>query len=714
MLSLQLTVAAAGRRLLLLSQESQTPVTSTIIPNSSYLALLLDGETFSSTADSRVFIDSSQNNFTITNANNTVVQTSFSPYGEVGYWSAYNAPGASGLGLGVGGAVGLSAFNFMHNTTAKFTFECWILRTTNATSQTLFDNRAGVATRIGVSILLVSNKLRLSIGNGSVAFCTADSISTVSTKWTHIAITYDHSLASGNAKIYIDGVLDSATDKVAGTPSSSNAFGSTSIAGSGFSGFMSNLRISNDILYSSNFTPATTPLTASSSTQFLIAQNSFLIDNSANGYSLVKGGGTAIVRFSPFGVPQQTTASVGSAYFDVDVTKRLLVPSDQAFVFGTGDFTIEAWLYPGQKVNGGSDPRDRAIFGGLFSPATGTSCILCLEDNTNKLSLYHRDGARYSGQLRINSSAAVDEQVWSHVACVRNSGNVTLFINGKASGTFTNYNVDFSYQGQMAIGKDETTTNPSRAFSGYISDLRVFKGAAIYTSNFAPPINPLSAITGTSLLMKFNNWSISDKINSHLATYLQSTSTTATGISSVVTKNGTSSLYFNGGTNDYIRVRRSVPGGAQNTIDFARADFTIEFWINFSSFGASRIIYAYDSTTAANNPLMISTNAAATSATVSITSNGSTFDIANGVVLSAGATTGTWRHMALTRSGDTFRTFSNGTLVSTFTSTSTLLAISNRDLTIGGRAGVTNINGYIDDFRVYQGFAKYTADFTPE
>lgn len=701
MLSLQLTVAAAGRILILASQAAQTPVTSTVIPNSSYLSLLLDGETFSSTADSRVFIDSSPNNFTVTNTNRNAIQTSFSPYGGVGYWSWYNAPTAGSLAI-TGNSV--TAFSFMHNTTAKFTFECWVLRITDTTPQVIFSNTQNVAARVGVTVSLVSNKLRLDIGNGTVAFCTANSISNVSSKWTHIAITYDHSLASGNAKIYIDGVLDSTTDKVAGTPSSGNAYSGAAIASTGFRGYISNLRISNDIIYTSNFTPSTVPLTASSSTQFLTARNSGFKDDSTNNVPMVKNGGTISARFSPFGVPQQTTASVGSAYFDVDVTKRLLVPSDQAFVFGTGDFTIEAWIYPGVAVNGGSDPRDRAIFGGVFSGLTATSCLLCLEDNTNKLSLYSRSGTR------LNSLSTVYPNAWSHVACSRNNGTVRLFINGQASGTFTNYTTDFSYQGQMAIGKDESTSYPSRAFSGYISDLRVVKGTAIYTSNFAPPTDPLSVVTGTSLLMKFNNLSVSDKINGHLATYWSSTSTTSTGVSSVVTKNGSSSIYFNGAANtDLVTIAPAPPGGAESPIDFGIADFTIEFWINFSTFGANTRIFDYGRSTLANNSVYIGTNAAATSATVSITSNGTSFDIANNVTLSAGSTTGTWRHMALTRNGNTFRTFSNGALISTFTSTSAIFATNSRSMTIGN-----GLRGYIDDLRVYQGFAKYTSNFTPE
>jgi hypothetical protein len=75
----------------------------------------------------------------------------------------------------------------------------------------------------------------------------------------------------------------------------------------------------------------------------------------------------------------------------------------------------------------------------------------------------------------------------------------------------------------------------------------------------------------------------------------------------------------------------------------------------------------------------------------------------------------TWTHLALVRNGSAWVLYLKG--VSSWTGTSTGTIITRTDtFRIGGPwpgAGPADFNGYIDDFRITNGVARYTANFTP-
>lgn len=71
----------------------------------------------------------------------------------------------------------------------------------------------------------------------------------------------------------------------------------------------------------------------------------------------------------------------------------------------------------------------------------------------------------------------------------------------------------------------------------------------------------------------------------------------------------------------------------------------------------------------------------------------------------------TWYHVAGSRSGTTYRLFVDGTqLGATATTTVNYSTTAPR---VGGNTGVDSFNGWVDDFRLTRGVARYTANFTP-
>jgi hypothetical protein len=70
----------------------------------------------------------------------------------------------------------------------------------------------------------------------------------------------------------------------------------------------------------------------------------------------------------------------------------------------------------------------------------------------------------------------------------------------------------------------------------------------------------------------------------------------------------------------------------------------------------------------------------------------------------------TWTHYALTRSGNTFRTFQNGIKISEWTSSESVQGSGN---VLIGLWNDGYYKGNIDEVRISKGIARWTSDFTP-
>ena len=180
-----------------------------------------------------------------------------------------------------------------------------------------------------------------------------------------------------------------------------------------------------------------------------------------------------------------------------------------------------------------------------------------------------------------------------------------------------------------------------------------------------------------------------------------STSSGAT-ISTAQSKFGGSSLLCSSGN-------QWITSTADSGLAHGTADFTLEFWIYCITLTSSHYFFRTSSGTGTGDGMFI--GAGATPLWYAGT-NGS-WSIANGLAMT-GMTTGVWQHIAITRSGNTFRAFVNGTQVQTVTSSSAVYQSANafRIGAVNPSAG-TGMNAYMDDFRYVSGFAAYTANFTP-
>ena len=168
-------------------------------------------------------------------------------------------------------------------------------------------------------------------------------------------------------------------------------------------------------------------------------------------------------------------------------TDYALVSSTADFGFGTGDFTVEMWIY-----RTGS-PGATTYLADFRSASTDVSPII--ELSSTYVPIYAVDGAN-----QITGSTPIAINTWTHIALARAGTSTKLFVNGTQVGsTYTDTN---NYvQNPLTIGARYSATN---FFPGNIDDLRVEKGVAKYTSNFTAPSKALVADVNTVLLLHFD------------------------------------------------------------------------------------------------------------------------------------------------------------------------------------------------------------------
>ena len=280
------------------------------------------------------------------------------------------------------------------------------------------------------------------------------------------------------------------------------------------------------------------------------------------------------------------------------------------------------------------------------------------------------------------------------MALVRSGTTLTLYQNGVSVGSATN-STNFNSTAPLGIGATATAPGGGGVGSfpivGYLSGLRIVKGTAVYTANFTPPTAPLTAITNTSLLLNYTNAGIFD------ATSKNDLETVGNAqISTTQSKFGGSSMYFDGSGDGLV-------GPSTQLASFGTGDFTVESWVYLTTIsGADR--YLFTTGNGIDTSLRVYLNstgrvAVYTSFTLVLTST-------NPLVVN------TWTHVAVCRYNGTLAIYING--VQNGTASYSTAINCNGNISVGSdNNGGSSMIGYLNDFRVTKGIARYTSNFTP-
>ena len=641
-----------------------------------YTRLLLTGEQYNFTSGStstnnNVIIDASTSSFALTR-NNTPTQGSFTPFSPA-RWSGYFKGNPDYLSVAHSTALNLAS--------GDFTIEAWVYWTGANVSATVMDKDGVSGSSINsYDISLVSSRLSFTVGSGNgVSYVQAISAaSTLPTnQWIHVA-----GVKSGTTlTLYQNGIsVASATQTgtiIDGGKPLLIGYQTGQPAAAFWSGYISNVRIiKGTALYTANFTPPTSALTAVANTSLLVLQDNRFRDNSTNNTSTSVSGTPQIVNFSPFApTAAYSIATHGSSIY-FNGTNDWIRKSGSGVLAG-GDITIDTWIYP----------MGTSVINLYDGGSAQTNVVRNINANTFGNQSNDAGGANITGFFTPNT--------WFHLAITYSGTVVKAYVNGTfvSSGTtLASYTVGNNF--------DIGTVNGGGAgyFNGFISDFRVTNGL-LYTANFTPPTAPISTATNTSLLLNGQNAGVVDVTTRNNLVTVGSARTTST-----VFKNGIRSIQFNGST-DYL----SNTSASTSTGNLSVGDFTVEFWMNATAAGTSVAVVGTQSISGNTTAGMWRISNRLSSA------NGIYFNYTTGsafVDLTFSTTNyndGTWHHVAACRSSNTLSMFVDGVLVGTPTTVSQNLS-SNQKLYVGFQAqDNTYYTGYIDDLRITTGVARYSS-----
>ena len=329
-------------------------------------------------------------------------------------------------------------------------------------------------------------------------FEVADNIPT--STWTHICAQKD---SSGYFSFFVNGTRTYYSTTGAQTLNT----GPDSFCIGGYhdpnTNLESNIKISNfrfikgTALYGSSLTPSTEPLTNVTNTKLLCCNKSTVTGSTVTTGTITAVGAPQSSTDTPFGQPAVNFISTG---LSAGTGESLTIASDSSLDLGSGAFTIEAWV----KMNSsqGSTWNVLAASSGyLFG--SGVSSYNIYVRGTDGLRIYESSGGPGENWTNtfINDSM-FNNSSWTHIAWTRvsngnntSNNNNTIWINGTGQGSFSNRENSFDDGQKLFLGASDYNQNGTATqygFDGSISNFRLTKGQALYTSNFTPSTGPLT------------------------------------------------------------------------------------------------------------------------------------------------------------------------------------------------------------------------------
>jgi len=658
--------------------------------------ILSIGTSSTNSLNNSAFIDRSTNSHTVTSAG-TPTQTAFHPY--LDNWSVYG---------GTNGVLTIPTSSDFNMGNGDFTIDCWI--NTTRDGGRIFDH--------GGNYLVTYNGMRWDwktttgylefIMNQQSNSASGEYTITGSTKvndgqWHHLRVCRNGT----TFRMFVDGVLDiSGTSSVTGYQPSTdmvllgalnNNTPTSEFAYSYLSDFHmikgTSLSTTND----SFNVPTASSQNVAGTVLHVFTSNRF-IDISTYNRNITLYNTPEISALNPFGQGSEYAVgeNKGSAYFDGNGDYLSLANVD-SLRLGSGDFTIDGWIYPNRVTN----TYTSGIFG-TYGYVSNQDRGWLIGLNSSGYLILIMYGASGSG-FTVTSSQIPTINQWSYIAAARSGTTVKLYLNGIEVGSGTSSKNEDWTNSEFHVGTFRANSlSPNvgistTSFQGNITSCRIIKGTALYTSNFTPPTAPVSN-TNTSLYLPMDNAGIFDKSSNTNLTLVGNAET-----SNTQTKHATTSLY--------------LPTAYVVTDELPRLGnvWTVEGWF-YPTVNASndKALISYGYPSGGIQGFVIYTTSGSYYYLYA-TSNNNSWDIANNFNTNIARWSGSWKHIAITQDGSNWRFFLDGTQTATFSNSAMVFSASSYKWAIASSITGTNTHEtlYVEDFQVLNGVAKYTTNFTP-
>lgn len=403
------------------------------------------------------------------------------------------------------------------------------------------------------------------------------------------------------------------------------------------------------------------------------------------------------------------------------VEDKLRYQNDEDTRIGTGDFTIEFWIYPKRfgSAGGGAVGNVRGIFANntIYSTASNSRTLIIKLDSDD-LSL------EVAG-IAVGSSIKIGVYDWTHVAVSRIGTDLMFFVDGELVHTYINATYDFS-SNNFVIGAANVSSFAH--FYGNVDDFRFTKGVGRYSESF--PI-PTSAYPIGNTKPKAVNYfpmvrllGAYGSVDSSYNQYNLNINRPPTRNTEVPFIDGSPSLYFH---SSFIATPYS------SDFRLGANDFTIEAWVNTNNSGNRTICASYGYPVRGNfwfglvgDTLRVRRGDGSSDSRYLRSEELFTFDGSYVGRIPAN----TWCHVAWTRKSGVNRLFINGVIAKTFgngtnwTSSVITMGASAFRMSVYRQSNLSSwwdrvyveqnhFLGSMNDVKVSNLVCKYTSNFDP-
>lgn len=375
-----------------------------------------------------------------------------------------------------------------------FTIECWMKKTSSSNASLI--SKLGASNQ-GFACITRGGAVGFMV-NG-FEYVTAPNATTTNS-WYHVAWVMSGSTLS----IYVDGTIRAQQPNLTIAPNTYDLVigadkGTGSLANF-FDGYLDSIRITKGVArYTGNsFTVPTQDFLTYGPADPLWNETKILsrFDGTDGATVFQDEKGATWINSGAVIKTDQSKFGGSSAYFTGSVGSYLRLAESADYNLN-GDWTAETFF----RLDGSN------VTPHIFEISINAgNRVNVFRDNQGNLTFYSEFGG--SGAPRV--TAPISPNTWYHVALVRTSDGVRMFLNGNLVGAYTGSQIPTSSTMQVCLGNFTYSPNTNDGLTGWIDEFR-FTRAARYKTSFTVPASAYPRVDGdpsynnVSSLLQFND-----------------------------------------------------------------------------------------------------------------------------------------------------------------------------------------------------------------
>ena len=395
--------------------------------------------------------------------------------------------------------------------TEIYTYEIWIKPTELDREQTIFNLvGAGLGTWLNLS---AGNLINYSANNAGLSVNVSSSTQAAVGEWMHVAVTND----GADTRLYINGILEDTQPYLGGSDFSGTLFfGVDNLGGlTRFNGTIEDFRLWGDVRTAGEIAANTDNMIGNNDPNFFLnyrfdQSGTQEILSSFSGFGAFLSGqlfnfdynGTTSGWVTSDAFEPVATGNQNALNFD-GIDDYINIGNPVNLNFGTGDFTLEAWV----NIPSVADLSDAPVIVMKGATGTGQSRYMIYIDPIGQVVFEVSDG---SGVTVITAGGdALNDDSWHHIAAVREGATGRIYIDGLLAEEQAISNTSFDDTENFIIGarnENEGGFADAGFFEGTMDELRIWDSALTLEeirNHINVQLDPVAA-TGLISYYRFN------------------------------------------------------------------------------------------------------------------------------------------------------------------------------------------------------------------